>query len=126
MTAKDLIPYLQDYFEFFQHGKNQGYRYSAWPLVDSDDARALRVPEYRKPRDNTPMGLEKFEVDTILESPIFSKACTFAGMDDLKRAYAEVASLKASSPTGKFWSEGVANLAFLAGEYLNYPNIVCN
>jgi hypothetical protein len=116
MTAKDLIPSLQDYFDFFQYGKNEGYRYSAWPLVDSADARALTVPEYRKPRDNTPMGLEKFDVDTILQSPIFSEACTFAGMDDLK----------ASSPTGKFWSEGVANLAFLAGKYLNYPNIGCN
>lgn len=72
------------------------------------------------------MGLNKFDIETIFRSPIFSKACTFAGMDDLKRVYAEVASLKASSPTGKFWSEGVANLAFLAGKYWNYPDIGCD
>lgn len=98
------------------------YWYSAWPIAASTDARACYPPELGIPRDRTPLALETFEAETILQSPIFSRACRFPGMEDLKQVFAEVAALRpSSSPASSMWNEGVANLVFLACEFSKLP-----
>lgn len=91
----------------------------AWPQVGSEDAAAVGAvdaqfpAEHGKARNETPVKLPDFGLETILNASFFGLG--FSGEEDLSKAYAFVTPLIQAK---SIWNQGIANVVFMACKYL--------